>query len=487
VQQQRRFDMLTTPAAGETLALPPLPATDTRRQYRNLYIWMALTDYLSVVAALLVSRMLWSGSLTPTVGPRLVWPLAPLLTVLIFGSFGLYAVHRLSTAEEFRRILLAVSLTVTTTVSLAFWSQKEFSRAWTAAWWLLALVLAAASRRMWHEHIRRTRASGRLRFRTIVLGGGEEALHLAERMRHPSESNFTVVGHVLGQHEVATQDLPVLGRVGQLRSLVRQHDVDCVVISSSAVDADDIARTLKLRRLDGVDTWVTAKFPECLSTRVSVKPIGGFMALSMSRIRLSGPQALAKRAFDLTLATVGLALTLPLWLVITLGIRLSSPGPVLFRQERVGRGGRTFTLLKFRTMVMDAERLLEELRSRNEADGPLFKLRQDPRVTPIGRWLRRWSLDELPQLFNVLKGDMSMVGPRPPLRAEVDAYEEWQLDRLEVAPGLTGLWQVSGRTELTFDEYVRLDLYYIENWSLAYDLFLVGKTIPIVLTGRGAC
>ena len=151
---------------------------------------------------------------------------------------------------------------------------------------------------------------------------------------------------------------------------------------------------------------------------------------------------------------------------------------MFFRQRRVGHRGRPFTILKFRTMRVGADEMLQELRALNEADGPLFKLRDDPRVTRVGRWLRRWSLDELPQILNVIRGDMSLVGPRPPLPEEVREYEEWQFDRLEVPPGITGLWQISGRSDLSFEEYVRLDLFYIENWSLAYDFFIVAKTIP---------
>jgi lipopolysaccharide/colanic/teichoic acid biosynthesis glycosyltransferase len=171
---------------------------------------------------------------------------------------------------------------------------------------------------------------------------------------------------------------------------------------------------------------------------------------------------------------------------VAAAVKATSPGPVVFRQERIGLRGRPFTLLKFRTMVAEADQLLDELRARNEADGPLFKLRQDPRVTRVGAVLRRYSIDELPQLWNVLKGEMSLVGPRPPLAREVALYEEWQLDRLEVRPGITGLWQVSGRSELSFDDYVRLDLFYVENWSIAYDLFILSKTVPLLVSARGA-
>jgi exopolysaccharide biosynthesis polyprenyl glycosylphosphotransferase len=203
-------------------------------------------------------------------------------------------------------------------------------------------------------------------------------------------------------------------------------------------------------------------------------------------VRLTRAQATAKRAFDVAMSAVGLLLIAPLLAAIALAIKLDTAGPVLFRQERVGLHRRRFKLLKLRTMVVGAETMLADLAVHNEADGPLFKMRNDPRVTRVGRFLRRYSLDELPQLWNVLVGEMSLVGPRPPLPTEVEAYEDWQLDRFEVRPGITGLWQVSGRSDLPFDEYVRLDLFYIENWSLAYDLFIVAKTIPMLLAARGA-
>jgi exopolysaccharide biosynthesis polyprenyl glycosylphosphotransferase len=203
-------------------------------------------------------------------------------------------------------------------------------------------------------------------------------------------------------------------------------------------------------------------------------------------VRLTRAQAIAKRTFDVVLSAAGLVLAAPLLAVTALAVKLETPGPVLFRQERVGLHRQRFKLLKFRTMVVGADRMLADLAVHNEADGPLFKIRNDPRVTRVGRFLRRYSLDELPQLWNVLLGEMSLVGPRPPLPREVDAYEDWQLDRLEVRPGITGLWQVSGRSELPFDEYVRLDLFYIENWSLASDLFILAKTVPMLLAARGA-
>jgi exopolysaccharide biosynthesis polyprenyl glycosylphosphotransferase len=189
---------------------------------------------------------------------------------------------------------------------------------------------------------------------------------------------------------------------------------------------------------------------------------------------------------DLVLVGVGILAFAPVLCLIALAIKLDSPGPVFYRQRRVGKDGRFFRMLKFRSMVPDAERRLDTLRHHTEATGPLFKIREDPRVTRVGKVLRRWSLDELPQLLNVLRGEMSLVGPRPPLPSEVEAYEDWQLGRLRAVPGLTGLWQVSGRSEVPFHDMVRLDLHYIRNWSLGLDFEILLRTIPAVLTNRGA-
>ena len=196
---------------------------------------------------------------------------------------------------------------------------------------------------------------------------------------------------------------------------------------------------------------------------------------------------MVKRAFDVVVAGLGTIIISPLLLVLALAVKVTSPGPVLYRQTRVGQRGRPFTMLKFRTMQVGADAMIESLRREHGVDNLMFKMADDPRVTRIGRVLRKFSLDELPQLINVIKGEMSLVGPRPPLPEEVTRYEDWQFDRLEVPPGISGLWQVSGRSDLSFDDCVRLDLFYIENWSLAYDLYIIAKTLPVLVSRRGAC
>jgi exopolysaccharide biosynthesis polyprenyl glycosylphosphotransferase len=259
-----------------------------------------------------------------------------------------------------------------------------------------------------------------------------------------------------------------------------------VFVAASALTTAQMQAVMKQMRLQDVEVRVSANLPETLSTRIAPQPVGGITTLSVRPVRLSGSQATAKRTLDLVGSALALIVLSPLFAAIALAIKLTSPGPVLFRQTRVGRHGERFTLLKFRTMVDGADEQRRQLLDLNEASGPLFKIRSDPRVTRFGRWLRKWSLDELPQLANVLRGDMSLVGPRPSLPEEAAKYFDEQVDRLEVRPGMTGLWQVSGRSDASFDEYVRMDLFYIENWSVSYDLFILGRTIPAVLAGRGS-
>jgi exopolysaccharide biosynthesis polyprenyl glycosylphosphotransferase len=221
-------------------------------------------------------------------------------------------------------------------------------------------------------------------------------------------------------------------------------------------------------------------------SRMSIAEMGGIPLIGVKQVPISASVLLLKRIVDVTFSLGVLIFAAPLMALVVLAIKLDSPGPVLFRQTRVGKGGKPFILYKFRSMAIGAEEQKDLLRDLNEADGPIFKIKADPRRTRMGRWLRRLSLDELPQFYNVLRGDMSIIGPRPPLPEEVAEYQPWHMRRLEIAPGITGLWQVSGRSELPFDEMALLDIYYVEQWSPALDLKILLRTIPTVLFGDGA-
>ncbi|HEV8564944.1 MAG TPA: sugar transferase [Actinomycetota bacterium] len=454
-------------------------------QYRRLYRLVGVTDALSVSAALLVAYWIRFEIRAP-VGDFL-WLLfaTPLVMVVIFSGFRLYEAHRFTPAEEFRRIILAVSLGLSGVVTLSFWSQASLSRAWLGASWAFSLLLVLVSRRLWHWHIWRARREGRLTFPTLIVGTNDEARKLKTIMGRPN-FGFRAIGLVATSDDGSHNGLPVLGTVDDLRDLIRESGAECVFVAASALSAEQMGHVAKAVRLEGVEVRVTATLPQVLSSRLSVQPFGGVMAISLKQVRLTGSQAVAKRAFDLAVAGFGLLILSPLFVGVALAVRVTSTGPVLYRQRRVGLRGRPFTMLKFRTMVTGSDAMIEELRIEHGVADLMFKLPDDPRVTPVGRFLRRFSLDELPQLLNVVRGEMTLVGPRPPLPEEVANYEDWQFDRMEVRPGITGLWQVSGRSELSFDECVRLDLFYIENWSLAYDLYIIAKTLPVLVSRRGA-
>jgi exopolysaccharide biosynthesis polyprenyl glycosylphosphotransferase len=268
---------------------------------------------------------------------------------------------------------------------------------------------------------------------------------------------------------------------------VSEQSVDTVIIVASAFDYPVIQRMIKELRDMSVTIHLSSALSEVLSSRVLMQEVGGIPLISLKGVSLSSGRLREKRVFDVLGASLILLAIMPLFLVLAALIKLTSRGPLFYKQDRIGRDGKPFKMYKFRSMVADADRQLEALRSANEADGPLFKIRDDPRITPVGRWIRKFSLDEFPQLINVLRGEMSLVGPRPPLPGETAQYSSRDWRRLEVVPGMTGLWQVSGRCELTFSDMVRLDVFYIDNWSIGLDLSLLLRTPATVLSARGAC
>jgi len=283
-------------------------------------------------------------------------------------------------------------------------------------------------------------------------------------------------------------DVPVVGTLTLVTDAIRRLRADAVAVTASpAVSAQTLRRLAWELEGSGVDLLVSPVLTDVAGPRISIRPVAGLPLLHINEPEFTGGRRLLKGVLDRTLAGVGLLLLLPVLLLIGLLVRADSPGPAIFRQHRVGQGGRGFTCYKFRSMRVTAEAdraLLLDLNERSE--GLLFKIRDDPRITRVGRWLRKYSMDELPQLWNVFKGDMSAVGPRPPLRSEAEKYGFDVRRRLLVKPGLTGLWQISGRADLPWDEAVRLDLFYVENWSPALDLLVLWKTAFAVLRGHGA-
>jgi len=275
-------------------------------------------------------------------------------------------------------------------------------------------------------------------------------------------------------------------KVDDVPRLLREQVIDEVIFAVGREELGRLEDLFLLCEEEGVRTRVQLQVFPHQASQVFVEHLGSVPLLTFSTTPENELHLLLKRALDLLGAAVLLVVFSPLLALLALLVKLSSPGPIFYRQTRCGLGGRRFTLFKFRSMVADAEQRQAELAAHNEADGPVFKMRNDPRVTPLGRGMRKLSLDELPQFWNILKGDMSFVGPRPPLPQEVEKYERWQRRRLRMRPGLTCLWALEGRSDLSFSRWMELDMAYIDNWSLWLDLKIFLKTIPRVLLGRGA-
>lgn len=325
--------------------------------------------------------------------------------------------------------------------------------------------------------------------RVLVVGRGEQALAFAQSIRTGQPYNNKLIGHVAVPNEVVAPNAPE--PVGQLRDLDKLLDgqpIDEVVFAVPEQPPETLEEALRHCEERGVEVLLTMPPEVPRAGKIEVAQMTGYdlPMIGMRRTPTSEGSLLLKRMLDLTGASVGLLLLSPLMIATAIAIKVTAPGPVFFSQVRSGRSGRKFRMHKFRSMVVNAEQLKKELEKLNEMDGPVFKIKHDPRITRVGRFIRKTSIDELPQLFNVLVGEMSLVGPRPPLPSEVAQYQPWQRRRLSVKPGITGPWQVSGRNEISFEEWMRMDLEYIDNWSLWLDIRIILLTVPVVLIHKGA-
>jgi len=355
---------------------------------------------------------------------------------------------------------------------------------------LFAATLLVVSKVILVFSLRASRRRGFNWRNILVIGTGERALRFVELVEAHPEWGMRITGFIerdskhRGQHIVG---YPIEGSFMDLPHILHNSVVDEVILNvpkSWLVHVDDL---IQLCQVEGVRVSIALDYFQLQHCRIRQSDLDGFPLLSFEGAPEFIWELQIKRLVDMLLSTMALIVVAPLLVVIALLIKIRTPGPVFFTQRRCGLNGREFSMYKFRTMFVDAEARLAELKDTNEMTGPVFKMENDPRVTPLGRFLRRYSLDELPQLWNVMRGDMSLVGPRPPLPTEVSEYENWQRRRLRMRPGLTCLWQVTGRNNITdFDEWARLDLKYIDTWSLLLDWKIMLRTVPVVFTGTGA-
>lgn len=387
--------------------------------------------------------------------------------------------------DEMRRLVAGCLLGSAAMWGVAFMLKMDISRGWAVVAPVVVFSIVAIQRTVIRGMFSRVRSSGHLLRNVILIGTNRESAAIRDMLAADASLGYRVV-EVIDMGGSNDGAAPSVRDLEEAARVVERSTANGVVLAASALDL--VSSNWLVRRLTdaGVHVELSSTLRDVASTRLTVRPLGQFPMIYVEPTVRDGWRATAKRAFDVTLATALLIVMVPVLLLTAAAIKLGSPGPVIFRQERVGRNGKCFDVLKFRTMVVDAEERLAEVAHLNEVDGPLFKVKSDPRVTTVGHVLRKSSIDELPQLVNVLRGEMSLVGPRPALPREVEQWTGNLHERLRVQPGITGMWQVSGRSDSSFEDYRRLDLYYVDNWSLATDLSILFRTLPAVLLRRGA-
>ncbi len=481
----RKAEDTPTSAVSLAPALPERADWQRRLALALLGLDLVLTSVGGVVALLLrfgdsTAESYW--------GLALIFPLG--FIAMIAGARG-YEGRFLGTgSEEYRRVADGAIRYLAVTAVIAYAVQYQLARGYVVIAFPLATVLVLCGRYGARQALQEARRQGRYNHRVIVVGRERSAAELIRQFRQSTHSGLEVVGVCIdGSPVTEVEGVPVLGRAtGGILEAIRISGADTVAVGAwSPLSQQDLRRLSWELEGTGIDIVVAPSLTDVAGPRIHIRPVAGLPLLHVEQPEFTGARRIVKGLFDRISALLGLLVLSPLLLGIAVAVRLTSSGPALYTQTRVGRHGTAFKIYKFRTMVASADKDLEALRNRNDnGDGVLFKMKHDPRITPLGAVLRRFSLDELPQLVNVALGSMSLVGPRPPLPGEVAQYERDVHRRLLVKPGLTGLWQISGRSNLTWQESVRLDLHYVENWSLPLDLVIVWKTVFTVLKRDGA-
>ncbi len=443
---------------------------------------------LGVYVALII-RAAYLGQLPPLWG--LLWrseanwlPFLTIIEVLVFWVGGLY--RRRELRPGLGQVVKSLTLVALITLAFGLGTGYHFTTyALTPTALVLTAIFVGVLRGSYDVVTRDILRITGARRRAILVGEGERLRNLRRMLGYArSGIDYEFVGAISPRAE--EDGLPVLGPMGAVSQVLAEHEVDELIVTESGFTERQLLELVEDAHRRGVKVRVAPTTTELLLQRAEYVPGQGAPLFELRPPALAGADWAMKRVFDIAGASIAIVIGLPLWAAIAAAIKVSSSGPVFYRDRRIGLGEQEFGMMKFRTMYADAAQRQAALENENEASGPLFKIKDDPRVTPVGRFLRRFSLDEMPQVLNVLWGEMSLVGPRPlPIR-DYEQLEEWHRKRYAVLPGMTGLWQVSGRIDLSFDDLVRLDFYYLENWSIWLDISILARTLPAVLARRGA-
>ncbi|MGC2161473.1 MAG: sugar transferase [Silvibacterium sp.] len=491
--------------SGTIPSIPPIRSRKPRGFFRASLLAplpLVLSDVMAILLAFCLASILRAIFLDKAVhlfGSRhangsasmgiiyLAWFV--LVYVLVAKRFGLYSqILKASGAHELRMTVQAC-LTAGMLLCGAVYMTRDLavSRALVVLFTLCATAALCIRRSLSRMRRYRQYERGLYTRHVVILGTNHLSFALGRQIKRESRLGYTLRGYILSPgsvRPVEASGVPILGGLEEMRQIARKHFIDEVVITESC-PMEKVIRLLKEARELGIDVCSISGYYNDLATNAGTEYLGAFPVVSLHR---NAPRTISlalKRTGDFALSFLALLATLPVMLAIAIAIRMESRGPIFYVSDRIGKRGHVFPCFKFRTMVQNADQLRKHLDGLNERDGVLFKVKNDPRVTRIGRFLRKYSLDELPQFFNVLRGEMSLVGPRPPLAGEVEKYKLEHLRRLEVLPGLTGLWQVHARQDASFDRYIALDTAYVENWSFWLDMKIICRTAEVVLRGTG--
>jgi exopolysaccharide biosynthesis polyprenyl glycosylphosphotransferase len=485
-----------TPLAFDTIGSTAESALFAGRWTRHYARLLVVVDTLVVASATLAALVVrFHGAPASVAGLSYLLISLGLVPVWVtaLGLSRAYETRFLGTgSEEFKRVFNASVRLMAAVAFVGFTTRVDMARGYVAIAFPLGSVMLVLMRYAVRKLVHRQRSRGHWLHRVVAVGTPERVADLARTVHRELHAGFTVVGACLPRQtplSAATLDgdVPVVGTTASILAAVRAVGADTVAVTESRdIDSDELRRLAWSLEGTGVQLIVAPALTNVAGPRVSIRPVAGLPLLHVEEPEFVGARRLLKAGIDRLGGMLLLAIAAPLLLLTGLLVKLTSRGPAMFKQVRIGRHGEPFTVYKFRSMVIDAEDRLVDLRDRNDADGVLFKQRNDPRVTRIGRFIRRYSIDELPQLLNVVRGEMALVGPRPPLPSEVREYAADVRRRLLVKPGMTGLWQINGRSDLPWEDSVRYDLFYVENWSLALDLMILWKTLFAVVSGRGA-